>query len=115
MKRTLVIGLFLTSVSAFAFMGHPGPDRIMFDEINLTPAQEKEIKTIRKESRSEHIRLMDQMEELRDQTRKKMLSVLNDEQKAKYTALRKEMRNSRRNDGCDRATMGRMKPSYDKR
>ncbi|WP_345975944.1 Spy/CpxP family protein refolding chaperone [Sulfurimonas sp. HSL3-7] len=110
MKRTLLIGLLLTSVSAFAYMGHPGPDRMMLDELNLTPAQEKEIKTIRKESRNERIKLMDQMDELRDETRKQMMSVLNDEQKRQFIALRKEMRQSRRDNGCDRGTMGKMKP-----
>lgn len=119
MKRTLLIGLLLSSVSAFAFMGHPGPNNMIFDELNLTPAQMKEIKAIQKASRDERIKLMDKMDDLRDETRQKTLSVLNDEQKTQYKALpkemRKEMRKTRRYDGCDRGTMTRMKPQYDKR
>lgn len=119
MKRALLIGLLLGSVSAFAHMGHPGPNPMILDELNLTPAQAKEIKAIRKASRDERIKLMDKMDDLRDETRQKMLSLLNDEQKAKFAALRKEMRkemrNTRRPDGCDRDTMTRMKPQYDKR
>ncbi|MGB5965772.1 MAG: Spy/CpxP family protein refolding chaperone [Sulfurimonadaceae bacterium] len=114
MKRTLLIGMLLTSVSAFAFMGHQGPNRAMFDELNLTAAQEKQIKTIRKESRDERIKLMDQMDDLRDQSRKRMMSALDDEQKVKFKALRKEMRQSRKNDRCDRDTMLRMKPNCDR-
>jgi Spy/CpxP family protein refolding chaperone len=119
MKRTLLIGLLLTSVSAFAFMGHPGPTPMILDELDLTPAQAKEIKAIQKASRNEHIKISDQMDDLRDATRQKMLSVLTDEQKTKFKALRKEMRNEmrdkRRNGDCDRGTMTRMKPQYDKR
>ena len=110
MKRAIITGMLLTSVSAFAFMGHHGPQEMLLDELNLTPAQEKQIKTIRKESRDEQIRLMDQMDDLRDSTRKRILSVLDDEQKKKFTALRKEMRQSPEKERCDRATMSGTKP-----
>lgn len=117
MKRTLLIGLLLTSVSAFA-MGHPGPNPMILDELDLTPAQAKEIKAIQKASRDERIKLMDKMDDLRDETRQKTLSVLTDEQKAKFATLRKEMRkemrNKRRNGDCDRGTMRRMQPQNDK-
>lgn len=119
MKRTLLIGLLLSSISAFAAMGHHGPNPMIFDELELTPTQAKEIKTIQKVSRDKRIKLMDQMDDLRDETRQKTLSVLTDEQKAKFKALRKEMRSEmrdkRRNGDCDRGTMTRMKPQYDQR
>lgn len=119
MKRTLLLGLLLSSVSAFAYMGHPEAGTMLFEELDLTPAQAKEIKAIQKASRDERIKLMDKMDDLRDATRQKTLSVLNDEQKTKYAALRKsmrkEMRTKQRPDGCDRGTMTGMKPKYDKR
>ena len=115
MKRTLIIGLLLTSVSAFACMGHQGPQKMMFDELNLTAAQEKQLKTIRKESRTERLKLMDQMDDLRDQSKKRVMTILTDEQKVKFKALRKEMRQSHKNNRFDRDTMTGMKPQCDKR
>lgn len=118
MKRTLLIGLLLSAVSASAYMAHPAPENRLLDELDLTPAQTKEIKAIQKAARDERIKLMDKMDDLRDATRRKTLSVLNDEQKAKYATLRKtmrkEMRDARRPDGCDRGTMTGMKPKYDR-
>lgn len=114
-----MIGLLLSAVSAFAYMGHPSPNAMILDELNLTPAQTKEIKAIQKASRDERIKLKDKMDDLRNETRQKTLSVLTDEQKAQYKTLRKEMRKEmrtmRRNDGCDRGTMTSMKPKYDKK
>ena len=110
MKRTIIIGMLLASASAYAFSGHHGPRGMLFDELNLTPAQEKQLKTIRKESRDEHIKLMDQMDDLRESTRKRMLSVLTEEQKKEFMALRKAMRQSPQKECCNRGTMYGMKP-----
>lgn len=118
MKRTLLIGLLLTSVSAFAFMGHPGDNRMMFDELNLTEKQEQQLTTIRKASRDEQIKLMDKMDELRQKTDREMMGVLTQEQQAKFKEIRKEMRRAikqPRNSDCpDRDTMVQMKPRCDR-
>jgi Spy/CpxP family protein refolding chaperone len=111
MKRTIIIGMLLTSVSAFAFSGHRGAQNLMLDELNLTPAQQKQLKTIRKESRGERIKLMDQMDDLRDSTRERILSVLTDKQKTQFLSLRKEMRQSFQKERSNRATMNGMNPN----
>jgi len=111
MKRTVIIGMLLTSVSAFAFSGHCGAQNLMLDELNLTSAQQKQLKTIRKESGGEWIKLMDQMDALGDSTRERVLAVLTDEQKTKFLSLRKEMRQSFQKERSNRATVNGMNPN----
>lgn len=118
MKRTLLIGLLLTSVSAFAFMGHPGDNRMMFDELNLTEKQEQQLTTIRKASRDERIKLMDKMDELRRKTDREIMGVLTKEQQTQFKELRKEMRHAmkqpRKGERPERDTMVQMKPRCDR-
>ena len=106
MKRTVMIGLLLISVSALAFPG-PGPRddmRMALEGLNLTSKQKAELKTIRKEARDERIKLMDQMDDLRDKTDERVMAVLTDEQKKTLQAKRAEMMKQRKapQQGCDR-------------
>ena len=108
MKKTVMIGLLLISVSALAFPG-PGPRddmRMMFEGLNLTTKQKAALKTIRKEARDERIKLMDQMDDLRDKTEERVMAVLTDEQKKALQTKRAEMMKQRKTQqGCDRDRM----------
>lgn len=115
MKRTLLLAMLLTSVSVFAFMG---PDRhmnrMMFEELNLTSEQKARVKNIYKESRDAQIKLMDQMDDLRDKTWERAMAVLDEEQKKAFTALRKE-RMKRPKKACGgNGTMPMRKPECDR-
>lgn len=109
MKRSIIIGLLLTSVSAFACMGggmSKDHQMGMLQELNLSDEQKSKIRTIRQESREEKFKLMDQMEELQDKTRSRIMAVLNTEQKAKFIELRQEnVRACKGPKGCDGGTM----------
>ena len=112
MKRTLLIGMLLASVSAFALMGDHGQRQVMFEELELTPAQKKEMKIIRNETRDERIILKDRMESLLENKYERMMAVLNDEQQVKFKAMRKEMMQKRQKSCADHAKMGKRNP-YD--
>lgn len=117
MKRTLLITLLLTSVSAFAFMGshHGKMGMMMFDELNLTKAQRAELRTIRKEARDEQLTLMEKVEALHEKTHEKIMAVLNKEQQKKFRELRKEMRPRHGSGPCGcHGKMGMKKPYCDK-
>ena len=122
MKRTLIVGLLLASVTAFAYPGpnggpQPGPDgdmRMPFESLDLTSKQKQQIKTIQREAREARFKLMDQMDDLRDKTREQVMAVLTAEQKKTLEAERKEMMQQRKSaQGCDRGQMpdrGKMPP-----
>jgi Skp family chaperone for outer membrane proteins len=115
MKKTLLIGLLLVSASAFAFAGPHGDMRMMYDTLNLTSKQKQQLKTIRKEARDERIKLMDQMDDLRDKTNDRVMAVLNDDQKKQLLAIRSERMQQRKMppQRCDRGRMperGKMMP-----
>lgn len=113
MKRTVMIGLLLVSVSALAFPGPRDDMRMMFEGLNLTSKQKAELKTIRKEARDERIKLMDQMDDLRDKTDERVMAVLTDEQKKALQAKRAERMKQRKSpqQGCDRMPeRGKMVP-----
>ena len=93
MKRILAIAALAAAVSAFACM--PQQQRMPLDELDLTDAQKQELRSIRKEARTERLKLTDALEELRDKTQSRMMALLTDEQKAELTSLRKEMRGHR--------------------
>lgn len=114
MKKSVIIGMLIASVSAFAYMGSHGDRFMLFEELNLTPAQEKQIKTIRKESRAERFKLMDQMDDLRIDTRKRIMSVLDDKQKEKYITLRRDMRQFRKSGRFYHGTMPLKRPNCDR-
>jgi len=113
MKRTLLLTLLLGSIAAYAYGGPHGDMRMLFDSLNLTAAQKQQLKTIRKEARDERIKLMDQMDDLRDKTNDRVMAVLNDEQKKAYLAKRTEMMQMRKSQHCDRATMPMRNPKCD--
>jgi len=110
MKRTLILGLLLASVSAYAFMEPRGDMRMLFETLELTPAQKAQLKTIRKEARDERIKLTDQLDDLRDKTQERILAVLTDEQKKAYLSQRAEMMRMHRAKPCDRDRMPMRKP-----
>jgi Spy/CpxP family protein refolding chaperone len=115
MKRTLLLGMLLTSVSVYAFMGPERPMNTMtFEELNLTSEQKARIKTIYKESRNERIKLMDQMDDLRDETQERVMAVLDKEQKKAFIALRKEMRKRPKKACGGHGTMPMRKPKCDR-
>jgi len=101
MKRTLMIGLLLASVSAFAFPGPRDDMRVLYDTLDLTKAQKVQLKTIRKETRDARLKLMDQMDDLREQSQERVMAVLTDEQRKTLLAKRAEMRQKRAATRCD--------------
>lgn len=118
MKKTaLILALIGLSVSAFAYMDGPRDDmRMNFDTLNLTAKQKQQLKTIRKEARDERIKLMDQMDDLRDKTEERVMAVLTDEQKKTLQAERTErMKQRKAPQDCDRDRMperGKMMPMH---
>lgn len=110
MKRTLILGLLLTSVAAFAYGPHGGEMRFAFDELNLTAKQKEQLKTIRREARTERIKLTDKLDDLRDQTEERMMAVLTDEQKKSLLAARKSMREKREPMRCNHDKMPKNTP-----
>jgi len=113
MKKTLLLGALLASVSAFAYGPHDNM-RALYDTLNLTSAQKQQLKTIRKEARDERLKLMDQMDDLRDKTNDRVLAVLNDEQKKAYLAAKSDRMKKRMNkNSCDRDRMPMQRPKYD--
>jgi len=113
MKRTLLLGLLLASVSAFAYAGPHGDKRMLFDGLNLTAAQKQQLKTIRKEARDERIKLRDQMDDLREKADERVMAVLTDEQKKAYLAKKAEWMQMRKAHRCDHDTMPMRKPKCD--
>ena len=107
MKKTLLFGLLLASAAAFAHPGSnygPGNDmRMLFGTLDLTAKQQEQLNTIRKEARNERRKLTDQLDDLRDKTRQRVMAVLTDEQKKTLLAERKAMMQKRmqQNDRCD--------------
>lgn len=78
MKKTAMIILALgLCVGAYAFMEMPRDDmRERFASLDLSKEQKAQLKTIRKEVRSERIKLMDQMDDLREKTEERVMAVL---------------------------------------
>lgn len=114
MKRTLLLGLLLTSVSAFAFMGGPRDDmRMLFESLDLSASQKTQLRTIRNEARDERRALMDKLEALRDKTDERVLAVLTDEQKKLYKSKRAEMMQKRKEDRMINAKMRMQNPRCD--
>ena len=106
MKKTLLITLLAASAATFAFASPHSDMRMLFDSLNLTSKQKEQLKTIRKEARTERLKLMDQLEDLRDKTDEKVLAVLTDEQKKTYLAKRSERMEQRKPpQGCSRDGM----------
>ncbi|MBN2896871.1 MAG: hypothetical protein JXK05_13385 [Campylobacterales bacterium] len=109
MKRSIIIALLLSSVSAFACMGGgmcKDHQMGMMRDLGLNDEQKSKIRTIRQEARSEKFKLMDKMEELQDQTDTRIMAVLNTEQKAKFIELRQEnVRACKGPKGCEGGTM----------
>lgn len=100
MKKTLAVGLLVASVAAIA---HPGPrddTRMLFDTLNLTAKQQEQLHTIRKEARDERMKLMDKLDDLRFNTRQKVMAVLTDEQKKTLQEQRASMLKQRMSQGC---------------
>lgn len=106
MKRTLLLGLLLTSVSAFAFMGGPRDDmRMLFETLELSKAQKSQLRIIRNEAQDERRELMDKLEDLRDKTDERVKAVLTDQQKKIYEAKRAEMKEKFRHGAMSRDRM----------
>ncbi len=104
MKKIVAAGIILASVSAFAYMDAPGQRSHMpyfpYEQLDLNAEQVKQIKQIRKEARNERIKLMDQMQDLRDDTRTRMMAVLTPEQQQQLKSMRGNMRPSMRDCDC---------------
>lgn len=109
MRRTVLIGILLASVSAFAFGGPHDRMQPLFEELELTPAQKSKLTAIRKERRDKRIRLRDEMAALREQTRERILAVLDKEQQGEFKALRSAMR-ERRMAGGERPGSAKRQP-----
>lgn len=102
MKRLLTTAAILASVSAFAFMPHPMPMHLPLNALDLTTAQKEKLRTIQREARNEHLKLMDQMEDLRDKTDERMMNVLTDAQRKQWKEVhRTRSAKARNNAPCD--------------
>ncbi len=110
MKKTLIIGMLLASAAAFAYPGQDHGPRddmppMLFDTLNLTTKQQEQLHAIRKEARDERMKLMDKLDDLRFNTRQKVMAVLTDEQKKTLQEQRASMLKKRMSQGCQGGQM----------
>lgn len=110
MKRIVTLTLLLASASAFAQEPHGRQMRMLFEDLDLTSAQKTQLKTIRKETRNERIKLTDQLEDLREKTDERVMAVLTEAQKKQFIEARKAMHKERICMRCDRDKMPRHTP-----
>lgn len=115
MKKTAMIILALgLCVGAYAFMEMPRDNmHERFASLDLSKEQKAQLKTIRKEARSERIKLMDQMDDLREKTEERVMAVLTDKQREQLRAKQSEMRPKPGTNGCNRDKMVQDKPPFE--
>lgn len=99
MKRFLLLTLIMGSVSAFAYIGGHGKMQLLFDELDLTADQQKELTIIKKESRAERLKLMDALDDLQNKTQTRIKAVLTKDQLVRYKELRQNRMNGKRSGG----------------
>lgn len=84
MKTLLIITALTASIATFACTGKCDNAQRALETLDLTPAQKTQITTIRNETRAEHHKLMDQLDDLHLKSKDRVLAVLTPEQKKAF-------------------------------